>query len=1070
MKVKVLLAGVFCMFVIMKAVAQEIHDFAPKTFPKSPEVAAIDRYGDYPTNLFAGLPAISIPLYEINAGDFKIPVVLNYHASGIKVNEKAGWAGLGWAISTGGQISRKVRGKPDEDPEGFLTNKIAQAATLNPETQNGMYFLSSLRKGQYDTEPDIFTYSFGDKNGKFFFNAADNFKVAPIPYSPLFIQAVKGGEPFHFRIRDESGNRYTFGKTVRETTSVGSSDAATSAWLMEDMISQTGSDTVSFSYYPFQDVEIPDNTHIWVVEDNVYNYDPSHPAYFPNSNGQSSINSSGNINSRLLNEIKYKNGKVVFELSAAARQDPFAGNKSLDAIKVYGYDYAAGQYQLQKTIRFFTSYFINGSNVLTKRLRLDSLYINDNTGTPIQVYRFAYNTSKILPEYTSLSRDYWGYYNGKTNSSLIPRMTVPYQFGSIVIGSDTENGRDPDNDYMQACVLKRIQYPAGGFTDFEYEANRYDEMGLTKLAGGLRIRSIKSYTGAKSKPIVKTYEYITARPNFTLRNHFFTNRVQSRLFTIGLPGYICPQYTGAKDVTSYVSSPSIDIEPFDAVPVAYSLVKEYLGDKTSNSGYTEYVYSDRPDAMQTASMVGRAVLNSFFYERGQLLKKTDYMRTTAGTYSKVKEEENTYTAFPLTSYDAAGFVTGKRLINDERSGGSFTSDVDLGPYESGGCASGYYHDSQSYLYSYYHITSDDNYLTSNTVTTYDADDPSKFIIVKKEYKFDNTRHQQVSRIITTDSKGNVITISNKYAADFLPVNGTSTGNVVLDSMIAYNMHAAVIENISSINGTEGLSGNFVNGALLHQYKLLPGKAVVEEQHQQLQTTALLTNFQPVTVNAGLLKPDTRYSRLINMDVYDNNSKLLQYTTRNMAPNTIIWDYAGALPIAEVKGAAVMETAYTSFEANGKGNWSYSGAAVNDNSAVTGKKVYALSAGAVTVNGLNTASSYIVSYWSKTGSATVNSGSGIAGMVKNGWTYYEHRISAGVAAVQVSGSITLDELRLFPAGALMTTYTYDPQIGVNTVCTPDNIITSYEYDSSGRLKVEKDGNRHIVNTYDYHYKN
>lgn len=87
--------------------------FLPSIFRKPPNTTAFEKYGNYPVNLFSGVPDISIPLYEISSGDLSVPITLSYHASGIKVSENASWVGLGWSLSAGGEISRSVMGLPE---------------------------------------------------------------------------------------------------------------------------------------------------------------------------------------------------------------------------------------------------------------------------------------------------------------------------------------------------------------------------------------------------------------------------------------------------------------------------------------------------------------------------------------------------------------------------------------------------------------------------------------------------------------------------------------------------------------------------------------------------------------------------------------------------------------------------------------------------------------------------------------------------------------------------------------------------------------------------------------------
>jgi YD repeat-containing protein len=73
-------------------------------------------------------------------------------------------------------------------------------------------------------------------------------------------------------------------------------------------------------------------------------------------------------------------------------------------------------------------------------------------------------------------------------------------------------------------------------------------------------------------------------------------------------------------------------------------------------------------------------------------------------------------------------------------------------------------------------------------------------------------------------------------------------------------------------------------------------------------------------------------------------------------------------------------------------------------------------------------------------------------------------------VSVSGSGYIDELRLYPAQAEMTTYTYSPCYGATSKTDPSGVSTYFEYDALGRLSVTRDYKRDILKTYRYNYRN
>ena len=55
-----------------------------------------------------------------------------------------------------------------------------------------------------------------------------------------------------------------------------------------------------------------------------------------------------------------------------------------------------------------------------------------------------------------------------------------------------------------------------------------------------------------------------------------------------------------------------------------------------------------------------------------------------------------------------------------------------------------------------------------------------------------------------------------------------------------------------------------------------------------------------------------------------------------------------------------------------------------------------------------------------------------------------------------------------ANTLVTTYSYDPLLGIKTVTDPRGYTTHYDYDGLGRLKAVKDNSGNYLSEYFYHY--
>ena len=110
----------------------------------------------------------------------------------------------------------------------------------------------------------------------------------------------------------------------------------------------------------------------------------------------------------------------------------------------------------------------------------------------------------------------------------------------------------------------------------------------------------------------------------------------------------------------------------------------------------------------------------------------------------------------------------------------------------------------------------------------------------------------------------------------------------------------------------------------------------------------------------------------------------------------------------------------------------------------------------------------MSLWAKSGATvSVNGGALSGGDTRNGWVYYETTVT-NTTSVSITGSGNIDDARLYPVGAMMTTYAYGPY-GITSSTDASNVSTFYQYDGLGRLVTVTDDQGKILKTYRYHYQ-
>ena len=173
-----------------------------------------------------------------------------------------------------------------------------------------------------------------------------------------------------------------------------------------------------------------------------------------------------------------------------------------------------------KKFNFSYDYFVDNSPVIQnfsnivsdkKRLKLNSLQEQSCDGTTtIPPYFFEYFTEQVSRK-LSFSRDHWGFNNGVTaNTKLYPALTD--NSGSVNTAFNIGTAiRETQWPAMRGGTLSKIKYPTGGYTQFDFEPNKFwvveNNVNLEKYVGGLRIKTITNYEPVSNSSTVTNYSY-----------------------------------------------------------------------------------------------------------------------------------------------------------------------------------------------------------------------------------------------------------------------------------------------------------------------------------------------------------------------------------------------------------------------------------------------------------------------------------------------------------------------------------------------------------------------------------
>lgn len=585
-----------------------------------------------------------------------------------------------------------------------------------------------------------------------------------------------------------------------------------------------------------------------------------------------------------------------------------------------------------------------------------------------------------------------------------------------------------------------------------------DSLRLVRNIGGLRIKSTVDYDPISGKNFQKNYDYTV--PGDTISSGELLNEVKYAFSS----NEVSAEQTGQGPLQgvsftlyNYIVLNNESNYPLSTTQgsyVGYSSVTVTESDPKTGlvNGKTEYYYTS-PKNFPDYYAFRAGPKNPFPFPpadsrdwlRGRLLRKIDYQLVN-GNFSAVKIEKNTY-GLPAFVDTTAGLVP--RFITRWIS--SPPSIYTTCPFP------------EQVTYERYGFTSGYSLLVDKEITEIQEGHP---ITTTQDFVYGSAPANMLpTKISTVNSQGDSIITKTKYSTDF---QGLTAGNAATQGIL--QLQQKHILNIAVENSVY----NKKSGA----EALINSRFASYKPASPLQDTIFLTesavpipDFVPAYVSSGSVVKDARYKPRLSSNKYGVKGNLMEQSKFNDVKHAYLWDYQLIFPTAECVNADSASVAATSFEADGTGNWSITSAA-RDTGSVTGSRSYKLDSGTISKSGLTSAKNYFVTYWTKNASAyaiagTV-SGYPIMGKKIGLWTYFEHKIT-GQTSVNISGSGNIDELRLYPDNAQMTTYTYDPLVGMTSRCDLNNRVTYYEYDGLQRLKVIRDQDNNIIKTIDYKYR-
>jgi len=926
--------ALLCLLAILTAAISNVFAQERNVAPASPEFAQLKKFIDMPVDYATGVPDISFPLFTLNTGQLKYPLAIRYHSGGSKPTDKSTWIGMDWDFTGELDISVSRMGAKwsdaDVQNEGFSKTKA---------------YLRGLANGEIDEEPDEYQFRLLNHSGKFYMQKMSDgtIKARVVPYVDIKIEKTTGG----FEVTDEQGLKYRFGKALDGNTYIektyidGDLNGGGSSFKCTEIISASKKDTIFFEYYN------PVNTYSTSYSDRV---ELSDDAELSNSYSfvlpRQSIYSSdpGGYNNGdyqyYLDPIECYGVQKVSGTSHYSATSITTGTLKLKRAWCrsgeINYYFKTGAYSLDSVVyKNYNGELINKVSFFHSAaypyMKLDYFTVSGSNRDQTEKYSFDYNGG-TLPYFTKTLNPYGLSYEtlDPGGYSVVCGVTQPTVKSSLVYAqcqiqemqirfspvqfpiaqnlpgnwySTVSFEKAPIND---RGVLKKITYPTGGYTEFEYSAHYVDDV-LTNQddpsasqihtktsVGGLRVTSIKKYDGISSGPVLQQfYKYglnendmgylkvpLNERYYISERRSLYLDITHGDSDSAEQRSRIFSQHPSVQSILGRIGC-----------HVFYPEVAVYNSENGQLSGKTVYAYDTMPGLGQPyfAAPLYKPIIMDYhdFSDRGKLKAVTSY-KYYNGNYEWVNKKEYDY----IRKTMAPGIWIGKawctrKIVNRPD---NYVSPTGINVFDN--------YEEYEYVGGYMNV---ENSLVSRETEKQRDPANNNELTVSTQYYYDRA-HFLPTRIEKSTSTGKVLTTYMTYPPDY------AAGNGFTDLLNQNNMIGNPVEKVTvqqDAAGTKIISGQIIT------YRT-DGPDMVDKTYS-IETAAPidLSSFKFSNRTTGLLPVDGapvtfgmdgHYKEKVTYNSYDAFANPLTITPKDNIATTYLWGYQHNYPVAKIVGA------------------------------------------------------------------------------------------------------------------------------------------------------------------------